>query len=199
MHSKLVPIVLEGSVIRLEPLTSSHLDALCAVGLDPELWKMTLTNVQTREDMQSYIEAALRAQEQGTALPFVIVERATGTVVGSTRYMNIDLPNRKLEIGSTWVAKQWQRTAVNTEAKYLLLRHAFEERGCLRVEFKTDVLNTQSRNALLRIGAKEEGVLRKHQITQTGRVRDSVYYSIIDTEWPEVKRRLEKKLGMQLA
>lgn len=197
MHSKLVPIVLEGSVIRLEPLTSSHLDSLCAVGLDPELWKMTLTNVQTREEMQSYIEAALRAQEQGTALPFVIVERATGTVVGSTRYMNIDPPNRKLEIGSTWVAKRWQRTAVNTEAKYLLLRHAFEEWGCLRVEFKTDVLNTQSRNALLRIGAKEEGVLRKHQITQTGRVRDSVYYSIIDTEWPEVKRRLEKKLRMQ--
>lgn len=197
MYSKLVPIVLEGSVIRLEPLTSSHLDALCAVGLDPELWKMTLTNVQTREEMQSYIEVALRAQKQGTALPFVIVERATGTVVGSTRYMNIDLPNRKLEIGSTWVAKRWQRTAVNTEAKYLLLRHAFEERGCVRVEFKTDVLNTQSRNALLRIGAKEEGVLRKHQITQTGRVRDSVYYSIIDTEWPEVKRRLEKKLRMQ--
>lgn len=197
MHSKLVPIVLEGSVIRLEPLTLSHLNALCAVGLDPELWNITLANVQTREEMQSYIEAALKAQEQGTALPFVIVERTTGAVVGSTRYMNIDPPNRKLEIGSTWVAKRWQRTAVNTEAKYLLLRHAFEEWGCVRVEFKTDVLNTQSRAALLRIGAKEEGILRKHQITQTGRVRDSVYYSIIDTEWPEVKRRLEKKLGVQ--
>jgi RimJ/RimL family protein N-acetyltransferase len=175
----------------------SHLDALCAVGLDPELWNMTLANVQTREEMRSYIEAALTAQEQGTALPFVIVERATGTIVGSTRYMNIDRPNRKLEIGSTWVAKRWQRTAVNTEAKYQLLRHAFEELGCVRVEFKTDVLNAQSRAALLRIGAKEEGILRKHQITQTGRVRDSVYYSIIDTEWPEVKRRLEEKLGMQ--
>jgi RimJ/RimL family protein N-acetyltransferase len=190
------PITLEGTVVRLESLTLSHLDALCAVGLDPELWNMTLANVQTREEMRSHIETALKAQEQGTALPLVIVERATGTVVGSTRYMNIDRPNRKLEIGSTWVAKRWQRTAVNTEAKYLLLRHAFEELGCVRVEFKTDVLNAQSRAALLRIGAKEEGILRKHQITQTGRVRDSVYYSIIDTEWPEVKRRLEEKLGM---
>lgn len=191
------PVTLEGSVVRLEPLTLSHLDALCAVGLDPALWKFTVSNVRTREEMRSYIEAAWKAQKQGTALPFVIVERATGTVVGSTRYMNIDQPNRKLEIGSTWVAKRWQRTAVNTEAKYLLLRHAFEALGCVRVEFKTDVLNTQSRAALLRIGAKEEGILRKHQITQTGRVRDSVYFSIIDTDWPEVKRRLEEKLRLQ--
>jgi len=193
------PVTLEGRVVRLEPLALSHLDALCAVGLDPELWQYTLTTVQTREDMRSYLEAALKAREQGSALPFVIIERAANTVVGSTRYLNIDQQNKKLEIGSTWVARRWQRTAVNTEAKYLLLRHAFEVLGCVRVEFKTDVLNRQSRAALLRIGAKEEGILRKHLITQTGRVRDTVYFSILDTEWPDVKRRLEEYIGLRMA
>jgi RimJ/RimL family protein N-acetyltransferase len=193
------PVTLEGRVVRLEPLALSHLDALCAVGLDPELWLYTLTIVQTREDMRSYLEAALKAREQGSALPFVIIERAANTVVGSTRYLNIDQQNKKLEIGSTWVARRWQRTAVNTEAKYLLLRHAFEVLGCVRVEFKTDVLNRQSRAALLRIGAKEEGILRKHLITQTGRVRDTVYFSILDTEWPDVKRRLEEYIGLRMA
>jgi RimJ/RimL family protein N-acetyltransferase len=193
------PVTLEGRVVRLEPLALSHLDALCAVGLDPELWQYTLTIVQTREDMRSYLEAALKAREQGSALPFVIIERAANTVVGSTRYLNIDQQNKKLEIGSTWVARRWQRTAVNTEAKYLLLRHAFEVLGCVRVEFKTDVLNRQSRAALLRIGAKEEGILRKHLITQTGRVRDTVYFSILDTEWPDVKRRLEEYIGLRMA
>jgi len=193
------PVTLEGRVVRLEPLALSHLDALCAVGLDPELWQYTLTTVQTREDMRSYLEAALKAREQGSALPFVIIERAANTVVGSTRYLNIDQQNKKLEIGSTWVARRWQRTAVNTEAKFLLLRHAFEVLGCVRVEFKTDVLNRQSRAALLRIGAKEEGILRKHLITQTGRVRDTVYFSILDTEWPDVKRRLEEYIGLRMA
>jgi RimJ/RimL family protein N-acetyltransferase len=193
------PVTLEGRVVRLEPLALSHLDALCAVGLDPELWQYTLTIVQTREDMRSYLETALKAREQGSALPFVIIERAANTVVGSTRYLNIDQQNKKLEIGSTWVARRWQRTAVNTEAKYLLLRHAFEVLGCVRVEFKTDVLNRQSRAALLRIGAKEEGILRKHLITQTGRVRDTVYFSILDTEWPDVKRRLEEYIGLRMA
>jgi RimJ/RimL family protein N-acetyltransferase len=193
------PVTLEGRVVRLEPLALSHLDALCAVGLDPELWQYTLTIVQTREDMRSYLEAALKAREQGSALPFVIIERAANTVVGSTRYLNIDQQNKKLEIGSTWVARRWQRTAVNTEAKYLLLRHAFEVLGCVRVEFKTDVLNRQSRAALLRIGAKEEGILRKHLITQTGRVRDTVYFSILDTEWPDVKLRLEEYIGLRMA
>jgi RimJ/RimL family protein N-acetyltransferase len=193
------PVTLEGRVVRLEPLALSHLDALCAVGLDPELWQYTLTIVQTREDMRSYLEAALKAREQGSALPFVIIERAANTVVGSTRYLNIDQQNKKLEIGSTWVARRWQRTAVNTEAKFLLLRHAFEVLGCVRVEFKTDVLNRQSRAALLRIGAKQEGILRKHLITQTGRVRDTVYFSILDTEWPDVKRRLEEYIGLRMA
>jgi len=188
------PIVLEGSVVRLEPLSVSHHSALCAVGLDPELWKVGIATIRTNEDMKSYIDAALKKQEAGNDLPFVIIERLSGTAVGSTRYMNIEKQHRKLEIGSTWVARQWQRTAVNTEAKYLLLRHAFETLGCVRVEFKTDVLNEASRAAILRLGAKEEGILRKHLITQTGRVRDSVYYSIIDTEWIEVKKKLEEKL-----
>ena len=188
------PIVLEGSVVRLEPLSVSHHSALCAVGLDPELWKVGIATIRTNEDMKSYIDAALKKQEAGNDLPFVIIERLSGTAVGSTRYMNIEKQHRKLEIGSTWVARQWQRTAVNTEAKYSLLRHAFETLGCVRVEFKTDVLNEASRAAILRLGAKEEGILRKHLITQTGRVRDSVYYSIIDTEWIEVKKKLEEKL-----
>jgi len=185
---------LQGTVVRLEPIALSHLEALCAVGLDPELWKLTVALVRTPEEMKAYIETALKAESEGTALPFVIVERVSGRIVGSTRYLNIDRLNRKLEIGNTWLARPWQRTAVNTEAKYLLLLHAFETLGCYRVEFKTDLLNEKSRNALRRIGAQEEGILRKHQITQSGRVRDTVYYSIIDTEWPEVKKRLEEKL-----
>jgi len=188
------PVTLEGSIVRLEPLSLSHYQALCEVGLDPDLWKVGLEPLSTPEEMKSYIEAALKAQEIGTMLLFVIVERPTGRCVGSTRYTNIERRHRKLEIGHTWLARPWQRTAVNTEAKYLLLRHAFESLGCVRVEFKTDVLNEKSRTALLRIGAKEEGILRKHLITQTGRMRDSVYFSIIDTEWREVKKRLEEKL-----
>jgi len=188
------PVVLEGSVVRLEPLSQAHHSALCAIGLDPELWKVGLATIRTNEDMKSYIDAALKKQEAGNDLPFVIIERSSGTAVGSTRYMNIEKRHRKLEIGSTWVARRWQRTAVNTEAKYLLLRHAFETLGCVRVEFKTDMLNEASRAAILRLGAKEEGILRQHLITQTGRVRDSVYYSIIDTEWGEVKKKLEEKL-----
>jgi len=187
-------ITLEGGVVRLEPLTLAHQQALCLVGLDPDLWKVGLASLSTPEAMKSYIETALKGQEAGTMLPFVIVERATEKIVGSTRYMNIERQHRKLEIGHTWLARPWQRTAMNTEAKYLLLQHAFESLGCVRVEFKTDVLNDRSRAALLRIGAKQEGILRKHLITQTGRERDSVYYSIIDTEWIEVKKKLEEKL-----
>ena len=188
------PVVLEGSVVRLEPLSLAHHSALCAIGLDPELWKVGLATIGSNDDMKSYIDAALKKQGAGNDFPFVIIERSSGTAVGSTRYMNIEKQHRKLEIGSTWVARRWQRTAVNTEAKYLLLRHAFETLGCVRVEFKTDVLNEASRAAILRLGAKEEGILRKHLITQAGRVRDSVYYSIIDTEWGEVKKKLEEKL-----
>lgn len=191
---RIEPSTLEGRAVRLEPLSFEHHDALCQVGLDGDLWRWAPVAVHTPEEMRGYIAAALRSQEEGTALPFAIVDRASGRVVGSTRYGNIDASNRRLEIGWTWIARSWQRTAINTEAKYLLLRHAFETLGCIRVEFKTDALNTRSRQALLRIGATEEGVLRSHMVTSTGRIRDSVYYSIIEAEWPAIKGRLEELL-----
>src|SRR5579863_536729 len=192
---QLEPVTLGGTHVRLEPLSLAHHAALTEVGLDEELWRWIVTPVRTKEDMRSYIETALREQAAGTALPFATVERATGRPIGSTRFMNIDRANRRVEIGSTWIAKPWQRTAVNTEAKYLMLRHAFEVWGCTRVELKTDALNEKSRNAILRIGAKEEGTLRRHVITWTGRIRDSVYFSILDDEWPEVKAKLETRLS----
>lgn len=189
------PITLEGNYIRLEPLTLDHLAPLCEVGLDPELWRITVSLVETREDMKRYIETALQAQAEGTALPFATVEKSSNKVVGSTRFGNIDKTNRRMEIGWTWIARPWQRTPINTEAKYLMLKHAFETLGCIRVELKTDVINAQSRAAMLRIGAKEEGVFRNHMITQSGRIRDSVYYSIIASEWQTVKTSLEEKLA----
>lgn len=188
------PVILEGTHVRLEPLSMAHLDALCEVGLDEDLWRWTTNRVRTPEEMREYVTAALDAQSAGTALPFVIRESASGRIVGCTRYGNIDRVNRRVEIGWTWIGRPWQRTLVNTEAKYLMLRHAFEVLGCIRVEFKTDVLNARSRAALLRIGAKEEGIFRQHFITSTGRRRDSVWFSIIDTEWPQVKTALEEKL-----
>lgn len=192
--SSFVPVTLEGTHVMLEPLSLAHHAALCEVGLDPELWKWTTTNIRTPEDLMQYIETALQWQREGTALPFVIIEKSSGKAVGSTRYANIDAANRRVEIGWTWVARAWQRTVINTGTKYLLLTHAFETLGCIRVEFKTDSLNTQSRNALLGIGAKEEGVFRNHIIVQGGRFRHSVYYSIIDSEWPDVKKMLEEKM-----
>jgi RimJ/RimL family protein N-acetyltransferase len=172
-----------------------HLDALCEIGLDEDIWRWIPFQIRTRDDMLGYIKTALKLQADGTALPFATVDRGTDRVAGSTRYMNIDKPNRHVEIGSTWIGRPWQRTAVNTEAKYLMLRHAFEQLGCHRVELKTDVLNERSRNAILRIGAKHEGVFRKHVVCDSGRVRDSAWFSIIDTEWPEVKAALELKLA----
>jgi len=147
--------------------------------------------MKTLEDFQQVVEKALAEQERGESVVFATVERSSGRVIGSTRFMNIDRPNRRVEIGSTWIAPAWQRTAVNTEAKYLMLRHAFEAWKCFRVELKTDALNQKSRKAILRIGAKEEGTLRRHVLTWTGRVRDSAYFSILDSEWPEVKAKLE--------
>jgi RimJ/RimL family protein N-acetyltransferase len=144
--------------------------------------------------MRAYIEIALDWELEGTALPFAAVEKRSGQVVGSTRFGNLDRLNRRVEIGWTWVASNWQRTPINTEAKYLMLRHAFETLGCIRVEFKTDSLNERSRRAILRIGAKEEGVLRNHMICDNGRLRHTVYYSIIDSEWPAAKERLERML-----
>ena len=189
------PVTLEGRHIRLEPLTLGHHDGLCEIGLDPDLWRWIPFQVRSRDEMLDYIRQALHWQTDGTALPFATVEQSSGRAVGCTRYMNIDKPNRHVEIGSTWVGTPWQRTVVNTEAKYLMLRHAFETLGCNRVELKTDALNERSRNAILRIGASQEGIFRKHVVCWDGRLRDSVWFSIIDSEWPEVKARLEEKLA----
>lgn len=191
-----LPLTLEGSVVRLEPIRREHADLFWDIAKNDleEIFRWIPYSTKAVEDFQRLIEKAFSEQERGESVVFATVERASGHVIGSTRFMNIDRANRRVEIGSTWIAKPWQRTAVNTEAKYLMLRHAFEVWGCVRVELKTDVLNQQSRNAILRIGAKEEGTLRRHVVTWTGRIRDSVYFSILDNEWPEAKAKLELKL-----
>ena len=180
--------------MRLEPMTLAHCGPLSEIGLDPEIWRLTIVMIRTPEEMRSYVESALQPQGQRTSLPFVTIERSSGRVVGSTRFGNYDAENHRIEIGWTWLARPWQRTVINTEAKYLMLTHAFEKLGCVRVELKTDVLNAPSRKAMLRIGAMEEGVLRKHTLTWTGRYRDSIYYSVLNDEWPEVKQHLERLL-----
>ena len=175
-------------------MTMEHHAGLTAIGLDPEIWRLTVAVVRTPEEMQSYMESALRLQAERTSVPFVTIERSSSRIVGSTRFGNYDPLNRRIEIGWTWLAQAWQRTGTNTEAKYLMLTHAFERLGCVRVELKTDVLNLPSRKAMTRIGAKEEGILRKHTLMWTGRYRDTVFYSILDEEWPQVKARLETLL-----
>ena len=193
------PVMLEGSHVRLEPLAKAHLAGLAQVGLEEELWRWIPVPVRTVEEMAAYIETALQEQERGVSLPFALIEKATGRAIGSTRYGNIDRTHRRVEIGWTWVARGWQRTAVNTEAKYLLLKHAFETLACIRVELKTDSLNEKSRAAILRIGAREEGIFRNHMITASGRIRHTVYFSIVDSEWPAVKARLESLLNSRQA
>jgi N-acetyltransferase len=190
----ITPLILEGTHVRLEPLTLGHLTGLCEIGLDPGLWRWTPMMLQTPDDMRTYVLTALKGQEEGTVLPFATFERSTGALVGSTRFGNIDHKNMGAEIGWTWLGQRWQRTPINTEAKYLMLRHGFESLGCIRIGLKTDVLNEQSRNAIMRLGAREEGVLRNHMLTHSGRIRNTVYYSIINSEWPAVKTQLEEKL-----
>jgi RimJ/RimL family protein N-acetyltransferase len=188
------PVTLEGRYARLEPLSQTHHGDLCAVGLEEALWRWIPTPVRTPEEMSAYIAAALEEQARGVSLPFVLIEKSCGRAIGSTRYGNIDRGHHRVEIGWTWVAPAWQRTGVNTEAKYLLLRHAFETLGCIRVELKTDSLNEKSRNAILRIGAREEGTFRNHMITSSGRIRHTVYFSIVDSEWPQVRSRLQSMM-----
>ncbi len=191
---KIEPVVLEGEFVRLEPLRIDHFNALCEVGLDQSLWKWTANVVKKSDDLRRYVEAALSDFEKGISLPFVTIDRAQERIVGSTRFGNIDTENRKTEIGWTWINPAWQRTFINSEAKLLMLTHAFETWKCIRVELKTDAFNEKSRNAMLRIGAREEGTLRNHMITESGRFRDSVYFSIIDSEWQNVKTNLTAKL-----
>ena len=189
-----LPLTLEGSIVRLEPLRREHAELFWEVvknDLD-DVFRWIPYSMKMPEDFQRLIDKSFEEQERGESVVFATVEQSSGRVIGSTRYMNIDRINRRVEIGSTWIAPAWQRTGVNTEAKYLMLRHAFEVWKCMRVELKTDALNQKSRNAILRIGAKEEGTLRRHLLTWTGRVRDTVYFSILDNECPEVKARLEE-------
>lgn len=190
-------ITLEGRAVRLVPLQREHGPLLWDAMKDhaEDLFRWIPYPMRTAEDSARFIELVLGEHQRGASVPFATIERNSGKMAGSTRFMSIDAANRHVEIGSTWIAPAYQRTAVNTEAKYLMLRHAFETWKCLRVEFKTDSLNEKSRTAIARLGAKEEGTFRNHMVTSTGRIRHSVYFSIVDTEWPEVKRRLEERMA----
>ncbi|HEY6230735.1 MAG TPA: GNAT family protein [Pyrinomonadaceae bacterium] len=198
MTMEVHPVVLTGERVRLEPLTRAHADSLVAAAADGELWNSTVTLIPGRANIGEYLNAAMKGQSTGRELPFVIINQSSGAVVGTTRFYDIEPNDRRVAIGYTWLSRSAQRTAINTEAKLLLLTHAFESWGCIRVELITDFLNEQSRAAILRLGAKEEGVLRSHMIMPGGRVRDSVCFSIIDREWPEVKARLLEKLDRKL-
>ncbi|WP_309890149.1 GNAT family protein [Archangium sp.] len=188
------PVTLEGRAVRLEPLELSHGPDLAMVA-EPDLFEHFNTVLRTPGDVDTYIRDALEAAERGVERPFVIIEKSTGLPVGSTRYLDIQRTHRTLEIGSTWLARRVWRSRVNTECKYLLLRHAFEELKVMRVQLKTDRRNARSRAAIERIGARFEGILRHHMLVRGDVVRDSAYYSIIGSEWPEVKARLEQKLA----
>ena len=217
---KISPVTLEGQHVRLEPLSVAHEEALIAAAGDGELWNSTVTIVPTRATMAAYIEAALEGQAKGSELPFVIIRKMSGEaaesgalacasaraldtrdpsdkgeVVGTTRFYEIVPADRRVAIGYTWLSKSAQRSAVNTESKLLLLTHAFEHWQCVRVELITDLLNQQSRAAILRLGAKEEGTLRSHMIMPNGRIRDSVVFSIVREEWPDVKAQLSAWLA----
>lgn len=191
---KIEPITLEGEFVRLEPLRFEHWESLYEAGSDKSLWRWTAAVVASAGDMRRYVETALDEQGRGVSLPFVTIEKSSNKIVGSTRFGNIDAKNRRAEIGWTWINPRWQRSYVNTEAKLLMLEHAFEIWKCVRVELKTDALNEKSRRAILRIGATEEGVLRRHLITDAGRIRDTVYFSILDSEWRQVEENLVSKL-----
>lgn len=187
---KIEPVTLQGRVVRLEPLALAHVPGLARVGLDPELWRWIPTQVADAAQMQAWVQTALEEQAAGNSLPFAIISQASGEAIGSTRYMNIVPAHRRLEIGSTWLSTAAQRSGANTEAKLLLLTHAFEALKAIRVELKTDALNSKSRAAIARIGGIEEGIFRRHVICASGRVRDTVYFSILDNEWPAAKTRL---------
>lgn len=191
------PFSLAGKYVRLDPLTPEHATMLWEIAKDhlDDLFQWIPYRFETLADFEAFNRQVLDEQKRELSVAFATFAQESNQIVGTTRYMNMDLANRKVEIGSTWIAPRWQRTALNTEAKYLMLKHAFDEWKCLRVELKTDAKNQRSRNAILRLGAKEEGTLRKHMLTWNGRQRDSVYFSILDTEWPAVRARLEARLS----
>lgn len=196
MTEWIAPITLTGVHVRLEPMTEAHIPGLAEIGVGQPFWDFMLYgNIQSPDDMRSWVLDILSRAEKGTDRPFVAIHLASGRVAGATRYMNITPKDRGLEIGGTWYGMEFQRTAVNTECKYLLLQHAFETLGCIRVQLKTDLRNERSQKAIERIGAVKEGVLRNHMILPDGRYRHSVFYSILDNEWPTVKKNLEEILA----
>ena len=192
--ARIEPVTLEGRIVRLEPLSLDHVPGLAEVALDPAIWRWTIARPETEAELRDWAESAIRNRDAGTEFPFATLDAATGRPIGSSRYMNIVLEHRRLEIGWTWLAPPWQRSGANREAKLLMLGHAFETLGCRRVEFKTDSNNEPSRNALLGIGATFEGIFRKHMVMPGDGVRHSAWYSVIDDEWPAVKARLEESL-----
>ena len=190
------PVTLQGKHVRLEPMTEAHILGLTEIGAGQTFWDfMVYGNINTEDDMRGWVMDLRSRAEKGTDLPFVAIHLASGRVAGATRYLNIMPKDRGLEIGGTWYGIEYQRSPVNTECKYLLLKHAFETLGCIRVQLKTDSRNERSQKAIERIGAKREGVLRNHMILPDGFIRDSVFYSILDTEWGDVKKRLEEMLA----
>jgi RimJ/RimL family protein N-acetyltransferase len=189
------PCTLEGAHARLEPLALEHFDALAEASLGQNLFRFFPFPLERREHLRAFVEAMLGAGAAGATLSFATIDRASGRVAGSTSFLAIDRANRRAEIGATWLAPAWQRTALNTEAKYLMLRHAFARARLNRVEFKTDARNVRSRAALARIGAVEEGTFRRHMVMPDGALRDSVWFSVIAEEWPDVRDLLERRLG----
>ncbi len=193
---KIEPVTLTGKVVRLEPLSEAHTPDLAKVGLEEKIWQyMRYSHVETSEEMRMWVGEILEMQAEGTDLPFAVIYLGSGHAIGSTRYLNIDYENRSLEIGGTWYGLDYQGTLVNTDCKYLLLTHAFEHLGCVRVWLKTDSRNLRSQHAIEKLGALKEGVLRNHMILPNGYIRDSVVYSILPEEWPEVKKKLEARLS----
>jgi N-acetyltransferase len=193
------PVTLEGAHVRLEPMTHARADAIAAelgrAAADGAMWESKVTTIPRPDGMTAYVAQALKELDAGVSLPFVTIDRASGRAVGSTRYMNIEAPHRRVEIGTTWIGKSFQRTAINTEAKYLMLRHAFEVLHCIAVDLRTHEKNLQSRTAIERLGAKLDGILRHHRIMPDGNLRNTASYSIVDAEWPAVKAQLEARLA----
>jgi RimJ/RimL family protein N-acetyltransferase len=190
------PVVLTGHYVQLEPLSEEHIPDLTVAGQDESIWQyMLYGTIMTEEGMRAWVRDILNRQARGTDLPFAVIHLESRRAIGGTRFMDIRPQHRGVEIGGTWYATEYQRTVVNTECKYLLLCHAFDVWQCIRIQFKTDVRNERSQRALERIGAMREGILRNHMVLRDGTIRDSVYYSILDSEWPFVKRGLEEKLG----
>ena len=195
-YMEINPVTLTGNHVRLGPMTLEHIEPLAEIGIGHDFWDfMVYGKMETVDDMRGWVTDILSRERQGTDLPFVVIHLASGRVAGATRFLNIKPDDRGLEVGGTWYGLEFQRTAVNTECKYLLFKHAFEALGCIRVQLKTDSRNERSQRVIERIGAVKEGVLRNHMILPDGYFRHSVFYSILDSEWDVVKKRLEELLA----